>query len=74
MRFPRLLVPETALNNRRSVTRFQLLEDISREMEAQRAEKVSALTALQNCKEVPSQTETELQIQLDSLKQEHRSE
>ncbi|XKL69462.1 hypothetical protein PGB90_007231 [Kerria lacca] len=51
----------------------QLLEDISKEMETLRTEKIKALTALQNCKELPSQVETELQIQLDSLKQEHRS-
>lgn len=43
-------------------------------METLRNDKITALTALQNCKELPSQTETELQIQLDSLKQEHRSE
>lgn len=40
----------------------------------QRMEKMKAMTALQNCKEFPSQIETELQIQLDSLKEEHRSE
>ncbi|XP_065204170.1 rab11 family-interacting protein 3 isoform X6 [Planococcus citri] len=51
----------------------QLLEDLGREMETLRNDKISALTALQNCKEFPSQTETELQIQLDSLKQEHRN-
>lgn len=42
-------------------------------MEMLRTDKIRALTALQNCKDVPSQVETELQIQLDSLKQEHRS-
>lgn len=53
---------------------FQLIEDISKELEIQRMEKMRAMNALQNCKEFPSQIETELQIQLDSLKEEHRSE
>lgn len=54
-------------------THKQLLEDLSKEVEILRTEKMRALTALHNCREVPSQTETELQIQLDSLKQDHRS-
>lgn len=56
-----------------SFDNFQLLEEMSREMETLRNENLKALTALQNCKEFPSQTETELQNQLESLKQEHRS-
>lgn len=51
----------------------RLLDELSREVEKLKTEKLSALAALQDCKETPSQIETELHAQLDSVRQDYKN-